>query len=397
MNLNAIKKTLQWSLLTIFAGILVSAYSLWHHVALNSNSLTDSSFCNVNDYVNCDAVALSPYAELFGFPVAALALVFYGAMTYLAMTMFFLPKDEEDRFDGLRGHFHFLAAFSLIPTLGLAVVAFAVLKLFCLLCFITYVLNIGLYLLAMKLNKGNPLSWTGSIFPPRKSWAFYFGMCAIFALSYPITKGIIGAKGLDERTMKTVLAKHFSSPDKKLATDNFPTIGNKDAKIVVVEYSDFQCPFCAKAALVLPPIVQSQGGRVKLVSKQYPLDASCNTGIQGRGHPHACMAAKAAMCVFEKKGDAAYYGLKKKLYANQTALNAASIKKFALESGIGESDYDTCVKSPEIHENIVQQIEEGSAAGVTGTPAVFVNGRKLEYGAIAEVLKETLKVYNRQQ
>lgn len=395
MNLYTIKKTLQWSLLTIFAGILVSAYSLWHHVALNSNSLSSSSFCNVNNYVNCDAVALSPYSELFGFPVAALALVFYGAMTYLAMTMFFLPKEEKDRFDGLRGHFHFLAAFSLIPTLGLAVVAFAVLKLFCLLCFVTYILNIGLYLLARKLNKGNPLRWTASIFPPRRSWAFYFGMCAVFALSYPITKGVIGAKGLDERTLQTVLAKHFSSPARNLATDDFPTIGNPEADIVVVEYSDFQCPFCAKAALVLPPIVQSQGGRVKLVSKQYPLDVSCNTSIQGRGHPHACMAAKAAMCVFQSKGDAAYYSLKKKLYANQTVLDSALIQKLSLESGITKDEYDTCVKSSEIHENIVQQVEEGSAAGVTGTPAVFVNGRKLEYGSIAEVLKETLKVYNR--
>ena len=390
------RSLVQLFLIIVFIGMGISAYTLWHHVALAANALSASSFCNISETVNCDAVALSSYSEVFGYPVAALALIFYGGLMYLGLAIFFLPKEEEHRFDSLRGNLFNLTLIGLIPTIVLAIISFTVLGLVCMLCIGTYIVNIALALVAAKLNSGNQESFGKNILPPKESIPLFTATCFVFALSFPVAKGLVGAKGVEKNLLRSILVQHFSTKPAAINTKDVPTLGDVNAPIAVVEYSDFQCPYCARAATTLGPVVQGLGPKVKLISKQYPLDPSCNSGIPGRGHPQACLASKAAHCVFKEVGNSAYFQLKKKLYENQASLSSTLIKKLALESTIDETTYESCIKDQATHEAVVAQIEEGSAAGVTGTPSVFINGRKLENGAIAEVLKAALKEYLKQ-
>ena len=387
------KSLIQLFLVVLFLGMGVSFYSLWHHTAINSNSLLEGSFCNVSDYINCDAVALSSWSEIFGYPVAALALVFYAGLMFTAFGIFFLSKEDGHRWGSLRANLFSLTTIGLVPTFFFAGISLFSLNLLCLMCIFTYIVNLILWAIALTLNKGNKESFISNILPPKKSMAPYFALCAIFAISPMVMTGLVGAKGLDKSTLKTVLYQHFTGKVQNIKTDGFPSLGNKDAKITVVEYFDFQCPYCAKSATVIPQLILGNANNVRLVSKNYPLDPTCNTGIPGRGHPHACKAAKAATCVFKLKGNEAYYSLEKNLFANQASLSAGVIEKYALQEGLSKKDFTNCLNDPATHNAIVEQVEEGVAVGVTGTPAIFVNGRKLEYGASAEVLKATLDKY----
>jgi len=387
------KSILQLFLVFLLGGIGVSTYSLWHHVAINSNALTQGSFCNVSSYINCDAVALSRYSEFLGYPVAAWALVFYGALLCVGLTLFFLPKDEEDRRNPLRAHLLVLSVVGMLPTLALAALSFLSLKLVCLMCIASYVINTILAILAWRLNQSNSETITSHIIPPKSSWTMYFVTAAVFATAPIVMNGLIGAKGMDSTTLKTLLYQHFTAKPATLQTEGFPSLGNPDAKITVVEYSDFQCPYCAKAATVIPQIILGNAQNVRLISKQYPLDPTCNTGLPGRGHAQACRAAKAATCVFKFKGNEAYYSMEKRLFENQATLSSNSIRDFALQEGLNPEELDECMKDQDVHNSIVKQVEEGSAAGVTGTPSIFINGRKLENGSSAEVLKAALKRY----
>ncbi len=387
------KPLLQTILVLILLGMGVSSYSLWHHIAINSNSLSSSSFCNVSSYINCDAVALSKWSTFFGYPVAALALVFYAALFSTTLALYFLPKEESDRRNPLRGHLFALTSIGLVPTFLLAGVSVFGLSLLCLMCLTSYLINLGLWILSLRLNKGNSIPFVQSILPPKSSWPVYFSMCAVFALSPVVMKGLVGARSIDSSLLKTILYKHFTETPKSIVNEGAPSLGNKDAKIVIVEYSDFQCPYCARAATVIPQIVLAHSKNVRLVSKQYPLDPNCNSGITGRGHPHSCGAAKAAYCVFKTKGNDAYYSIEKKLFANQSSLNTNNIREYALQEGLTEAELDSCYNDPATHSAIVTQVEEGVAVGVEGTPSIFINGRKLENGASAEVLKAALDKY----
>jgi protein-disulfide isomerase len=116
--------------------------------------------------------------------------------------------------------------------------------------------------------------------------------------------------------------------------------------------------------------------------------------MQGRGHPLACVAAKHGHCVFKAKGNDAFFVYEKSVFGQQSQLSVPLIEEIALKSGIGKDELKACVDSPETHASIVAQAEEGKAVGVTGTPAVYVNGRRLEYGSVAKVLKAVLARYS---
>jgi len=169
-----------------------------------------------------------------------------------------------------------------------------------------------------------------------------------------------------------------------IATEGFPTRGPATAPVTIVEFSDFECPYCASVFPTLKLIEANYGDRVRVVFRQFPL-----TSI----HPHAQKAAEASLCAAEQKK---FWELHDALFQDNRNLDVASLKQKASTLKLDMNLFNSCLDSSRQAEAVKKDIFEGVKAGVTGTPAMFINGRFLNgaqpYAAIAKVIDEELQL-----
>jgi protein-disulfide isomerase len=161
-----------------------------------------------------------------------------------------------------------------------------------------------------------------------------------------------------------------------------PAIGNARAPVTIVEYSDFQCPFCLRAAPTLKRLHDTYGDKVRVVWKDFPL-----TQI----HPQAFKAAEAGHCAADQ---GKFWEFHDKMFGNQQALQPEFLKQYAKDAGLDGSTFETCLDSSKYAERVRDSVAAGAALGVSSTPTVFVNGRMLEgaqpYEVFAAVIDEEL-------
>ncbi len=169
------------------------------------------------------------------------------------------------------------------------------------------------------------------------------------------------------------------------AADDDPTWGPEDASVVIVEFSDFQCPFCQRfATQTLSQIREAYGDRVRYVFRDYPL-----TQI----HPAAQKAAEAGQCAEEQGHFWEYHDL---LFANQSALDVADLKAYAEQVGADPEEFNDCLDSDKYQQEVIRDLQDGRTAGVTGTPGFIVNGLLISgaqpYEQFQQVLDQLLAV-----
>jgi protein-disulfide isomerase len=140
--------------------------------------------------------------------------------------------------------------------------------------------------------------------------------------------------------------------------------GDKNAALQVVIFSDFQCPFCSRVEPTLKQMEKEYGKKVRFTWKNYPLPF----------HNNAEPAAEAAMAA---GAQGKFWEMHDKLFTNQTALDRPSLDKYAQELGLNMAKFKADLDSSKYKSIIEAETKEGSAIGVTGTPAVFINGRKI--------------------
>jgi len=144
--------------------------------------------------------------------------------------------------------------------------------------------------------------------------------------------------------------------------------GSVNAKVTIIEYSDFQCPFCGRAAPTVKQVLAAYPNDVKLVYRHFPLPS----------HSQAQKAAEASECAAQQGNFWEYHD---KLFENQDALYVPMLKDYASQIGLNTTDFNLCLDSGAMYDKVQANKKEGEAAGVTGTPAFFVNG-KLISGAV---------------
>jgi protein-disulfide isomerase len=150
----------------------------------------------------------------------------------------------------------------------------------------------------------------------------------------------------------------------KVEAGNAPAKGSKGAPLQVVIFSDFQCPFCSRVEPTLKQMEKEYGGKMHMAWKNYPLPF----------HQNAEPAAEAAMAA---GAQGKFWEMHDKLFANQQALDRASLEKYAQELGLDMAKFKADLDSQKYKEQIQSDTKEGQAVGVNGTPAVFINGRKI--------------------
>jgi len=151
-----------------------------------------------------------------------------------------------------------------------------------------------------------------------------------------------------------------------LTVGDSPSKGPADAKVTIVEFSDYQCPFCSQAEPLLDQVMQAYPKDVKRVYKQFPL-----TSI----HPNALPASKAAVAA-GKQGK--FWEMHAKLFGNQRDLSPDNYKKWAEELKLDMARFEKDLAAPDVQGAIDKDGQEARAADVTGTPTIFVNGKRLQ-------------------
>jgi protein-disulfide isomerase len=164
--------------------------------------------------------------------------------------------------------------------------------------------------------------------------------------------------------------------------DGAPYIGPKDARVTLVEFSDFQCPYCAQAVVKLNAVLKAYPSQVKLIFKQYPLDT----------HSQAALAAAAALAA-HRQGK--FWQLHDAMFADRTHLSRKTILAMAGAVGLDTRRFEQDWDSAAIKQAVAKEQMEGDKAGVEATPTVFINGQKynggLDFDAIRPVIDGELK------
>lgn len=153
-----------------------------------------------------------------------------------------------------------------------------------------------------------------------------------------------------------------------------PEKGPQNAQITLVEFSDFQCPYCIAAVPQIYALMKAYPTQVKLIFKQFPLET----------HAQAEMAATAAVAA-HKQGK--FWAMHDAMFAHHDDLSRNAILTLAKENGLDVERFQTDIDSTEVHETVVRDVQDGNKAGVEGTPTIFVNGQRYNGPIVFDALK----------
>jgi len=154
--------------------------------------------------------------------------------------------------------------------------------------------------------------------------------------------------------------------------------GPTTAPVTVVEFSDFQCPYCARVGPTLKRVEDTYGDKVRIVYKDFPLQQI---------HNNAAKAAEAGSCAADQ---GKFWVLHDKMFENQAKLSVPDLKQLAKDSGLDSAAFDQCLDSGKKAAEWNEDLKDGERYGVNGTPAFFVNGRLLGGAASFEKLAEVI-------
>ena len=400
-------------------GCGISAYLLFHHLAVRAGLQEGPSFCSIGARFDCDLVAKSQFSEILGIPIASFGLSFYLGLFLMELLLGPLSSFAKDRYVGVMT---FFATAALVPTLALAGVSAFILETFCLVCMGLYLVNALLFLVcflearreggfvsALLTGLSVSVGAVGSFFQlrnvsderlvQRRTGAALVFFLVFFALVSPhfmlfnVVQPVYAHQKRDGKIAKAVAEWQNAEPktipvhaDGGPGTPDF-VLGASDSPVTVVEFSDFQCPFCRKLAPELKKVLSKYQGRVQLVFKNFPLDKQCNSLLDQEFHQAACQAAVAARC-------AGQFG-STQFWMMHDAINQGSdlgkdgLIELAKNLELDTQVFTQCLDDPSVRERVIQDIELGIELGVRGTPALFVNGKRLSYPS-SEALEQVL-------
>ena len=173
---------------------------------------------------------------------------------------------------------------------------------------------------------------------------------------------------------KTTIA--LKPPITEVSTAGRPARGSANAPVTIIEFSDYECPFCKRSAEAVEKVMTAYGDKVRLVHRDYPLPM----------HQHARPAAEAAHCA---NAQGKFWPYHARLFASED-LSTEKLQAMATEVGLDRAKFDECLSQQTFKADVDKDMADGNNAGVTGTPAFFINGRLLSGAQPFEKFKEVI-------
>lgn len=374
-------------------GLVASILLTQLHYKAEKKGFEEKSFCNISEFIDCDTVVASRYSAVktpyLTIPNSELGVLYYLLILLglLYVTWSGEARKGRDVHRGTLGFLFLSLVFANVYSVVMAYISLRMLGVICAICFATYVVNALLLLffpLAMGLRYAEVPSFLGryvaSVFgasgggvKPRLGLhlgltlgLFAFGLFFFFGLNPP-------AHRPHPPIPRDLYLKSFESiPVQEIDVMGRPFWGNPNAKVRLVAFSDFQCPFCRRAAFTLKSYLKAYQEDVVFYFLNYPLDPTCNPAIPPPGHPVACLAAKAAVCAGKEGKFWDYHDL---IFVNQGRLSRAVLVELAANAGLNGPTFESCLASDEALEAVKRDVEEGGKVQLQGTPTLYINGR----------------------
>ena len=215
----------------------------------------------------------------------------------------------------------------------------------------------------------------------RSPWMYTTFILAIVSLgllvaNMQMTGYLLGNNGITGNTIAQPTIQQQNNPppevtggtvDMKALADNDPVLGDPNAPITIIEFSDFQCPFCGRfysqtELQLIDDYVKT--GKVRIIYRDFPLSF----------HPEAEPAALAAECANEQ---GKFWEFHDKVFVDQDSMSIAQYKKWAQELGLNTGQFNSCLDSKKYLAEVQKDFSDGAAAGVSGTPTFFINGQNI--------------------
>ncbi|MEW5819566.1 MAG: thioredoxin domain-containing protein [Cyanobacteriota bacterium] len=388
------KKFLIITILVAIAGLILSILLAKVGISV-ANDPAYKSFCNFNEAYNCETVARSVFSTHFGIPNFV-----YGMAFYLLVTCFGILclLDEKPVLPNFFVYLFWLSLFSVGVSVYLFTVSILYIKSKCVLCMMVYIVNIVLLMVAFMAEKCSIKHIVDTLLSDLK---LYFSsstrtiifviaaLCGIGILFYTNMHPLLGQDEPGSSENEFVKVDYSKTSADRLVTG--PT--DKIPELTIVEFTDFECPFCGRASAEMKKVLKNNPD-IRLVFKEYPLDMSCNQRITKPFHEHACRASLYARCAAEQGNFWEYHDM---LFENQESFDKDSLNAFAESLKLDMKQFEECVKSERHMPKILTNIDEAVALGVSGTPTFFIEGRKIvgfrtadEYQTAINEIKEEI-------
>ena len=354
--------------------------------------LSQTYLCNGTFFGNCNAVNQSAYANFFGYPIAA-----YGLLFYLVIWCTTLVADYAQgsyRIVSLMLLFP-LIALSLLTDLGLALLLIKI-RLFCFLCFLTYVINVSLLVVFFfwlkSLVKRDGISVGSFKALLRSQWQSPKGKAAsflhvlfvaflgfaVFSTTY-ILKMKTVSSGLPQAQIESMLQRLYSE---KVESIDIPAsaliMGSPNARVRIIAFTDFLCPPCQRLFEIDRKLRLEFKGEVSVAYYNYPLDSSCNPYVNETSHPYSCVVSKAVIA-------AAYLNVLDSYLNKLFEVSNESIDDFskytALKISDGLSDTLDFAKTMDLAATVAtlrRDIDIAEKLKISATPTLFVDGRRID-------------------
>jgi protein-disulfide isomerase/uncharacterized membrane protein len=362
--------------------------------------------CEESATVNCDIVNTSEYSEIFGVPIATFAIPTYVLVIVLAIA-------------ALRGRREALwmllaiGAGAVLYSMFLFYISATELGYYCAWCLRLYAVNLSIPVLAW-IARARPKPW-----PAWRPLAMAAGAFVVVAGVAIGSQRAYRASLLGEAT-DTALARHEAAaapveeerdprdpegpaPAREIRITNEAGqpatlvlrpedawIGNPEAAVTVVEFADLQCGYCKRASAQMERLIAAYSDRVLFVFKHYPMDPACNSGVQNRRHPRACVAARAAVCAQRQRR---FWEFSRVTFKNQHALDADTLRTYAQRAGVEDlSAFDACMADPASAQAVSSSAADGAALSIRGTPRIFIQGMLYRSGSSAEQMARAIEL-----
>lgn len=351
-------------LLSLF-GLFDSIYLWWVY--------TSPSHPMVCLGTGCDVARASSYSHVFGLPLPFFGALMYGALALLSMA-------ESLGGSGLNAPLRYLmlivSGAGFVASLGLSGVEAFVLHAWCAWCVasaitVTLILLLSIYGVT---KPPQPLEAPSALTMLRAQFILFILALIAGGIAF-VHLAHSGEMALPKPASAAALEQHLVRPDSHAT-------GDLQSPVTVVEFGDFECPICGLAQKSVSQMLDQYGSKIRFVFRQFPLASV---------HPQAEKAAEASECA---AAQGKFWEAEKLFYQDQADLSVAALNRYAGQLGLNTTEFSACLASGKMASRVRQDIADGKALGVTGTPTFFVGHQEIygppNYAQLSSMLDEQL-------
>lgn len=346
------------------------------YYAANYDKYALSSFCAINDLIDCDGAARTNAAQFLGIPLAYWGIFFY--ITVLLLTFVNKLKNIKyftflNVFKEPKAYIAFLGTIAFLVSMILAGISLWVIHKICILCIITYLIDLTIALVAtdgMFKNIIKAFKTTIRDFiDGAKTYTKTFISLLILAA------GFLAYSGITLNLVPHIKYNNAITKYRKMKFNPYRVkgniLGNKNGDVVIELYSDYVCPLCYTNNIMLHQAAKEYKN-IKIIHYNYPFDKECNPYMQVNMHPKACFMSKGAISA-KKQGN--YWEMSSLLYENQPK-NIEEMLVLSEKLGFNKEQFLKDMSSEQTSKELSEEIEKASAFNIDATPTMYISGKK---------------------